>query len=143
MAIQTYAPGEVHVSFKGKTVTGFGDEIVSVKRNEMLFTTVVGADGEVTRVKNSNKTGEVKITVKQTSAANALLGAIVEKDEITGDQVGALMIKDNNGHTMWSGEGWLAGWPEAVDRGKDAKDQIWTIHCSAISFTFAERPTAA
>lgn len=140
---QTYAPGEVTVIFGGNIITGFGDEIVSTKRNEMLFSQTVGADGESTHVKNANRSGEVKITLKQTSAGNATLGAIVQKDEIDGDQIKSLMIKDNNGHVIAAGKGRLAGYPEAVDRGKDVKDQVWTIICPEIEYTFAAQPTAA
>lgn len=137
---QTYAPGEVVVTFLGNIITGFGDEIVSAKRNSPLFTQVVGADGEVTFVKSADKTGEVKVTVKQTSRANAILGAIVQADELAGLQQGPVMIADNNGHVIWAGIGRLAGWPEEVKRGKDAGDHVWTILCPEIRFEFAELP---
>ena len=139
--VQTYAPGEMVVGFIGRLVTGFGDEIVSCKRNSPLFTQVVGADGEVTHVKSADKTGEVSITVKQTSAANFILGSIVKADELLGGQIGPLMISDNNGHVFWSGMGRLAGYPEEVKRGKDAGDQVWKILCSHLEFEFSPLPT--
>jgi hypothetical protein len=141
--VQTYAPGETIVTFKGHLLSGFGDEIVNCKRNNPLFTLVIGADGEGTYVKSADKSGEVTITVKQTSGANAVLGAIVQLDEVVGLMIGPLMIVDNNGHTLWSGSGRLAGYPDTVDRGKDVKDQVWKVLCPVLDYEFSSLPTVA
>lgn len=139
MFVKTYSPGQTVVSFAGQILTGFGDEIVTCKRTEDVYETIIGADGEVARRKSSNKTGEVQITCKQTSKSNFLLGALLQADELLGGNVGALMIADNNGNAMWSGEGWIKGWPE-VKRGKDAVDHTWTIACGRLDFEFADLP---
>jgi hypothetical protein len=141
MFVRTYAPGRTIASFWGQLLTGFGDEIVTCKRTEDVFETVVGADGEVARRQSSNKTGEVQVTVKQTSAANAILSSLLRADELSGvSGVGPLLVKDNTGTTMWSGDGWLKGWPE-VKRSKDAVDHVWTIACSRLEFEFPALPT--
>src|SRR5574343_244689 len=96
--IQTYAPGEVIVTFMGQLLTGFGDDIFTAKRSTKTFEQRVGADGEVTHVKSADRTGEVKVTAKQTSAINAILGGIIQADELAGGMVGELLMADNNGH---------------------------------------------
>lgn len=140
MFVQTYSPGRMVVTFGGQILTGFGDEIVTCKRMAELFETVVGADGEVARRQSADMTGEVQITLKQTSGANALLAALLRADELTGVVVNEIMIADNNGNTVWAGEGWIKGWPE-VKRGKDAVDQVWTFACSRLDFEFPTLPT--
>lgn len=140
MFVQTYAPGRIVVSFGGQLLTGFGDEIVEVKRNTEVFETVVGADGEVARRQSADKTGEVKITLKQTSGANATLSALMRTDELTGATVAEIMIADNNGTVLWAGEGWIKGWPE-IKRGKETSDQVWTLACSHLEMEFPTLPT--
>ena len=111
---QTYAPGEVVVTFGASIITGFGDEIVSAKRNVPLNSMVVGADGESAFVRSADRTGEVKVTLKQTSMSNLTLSSIVQLDELVGGQVRPLMLADNNGNLLWAGEGRLAGYPEEI-----------------------------
>ena len=143
MAITTYAPGECSVSFLGQTLTGFGDEIVTVKREEETYTKVVGADGEVTYRKSANRSGEIMITVKQTSASMAVLGAIAQRDEIDGTRVGIVNVKDNNGHVFTWRNARLAGYPEDIGRGKEIKDHTWKILCDSLELEFAEQPSLA
>lgn len=140
MFVQTYAPGRTVVTYSGTIITGFGDEIVTCKRTTDVFEPVVGADGEVARRQSADKTGEVTITLKQTSGANATLEGFLRADELAGVSVGEVLVADNNGNVMWAGEGWIKGWPE-VKRSKDAVDHVWTISCSHLEFEFAALPT--
>jgi len=140
MYVQTYAPGLMVVTFGGQIITGFGDEIVTCKRNEDVYEPVVGADGEVARRQSANQTGEIQITLKQTSGGNATLGGLLALDELLGSQVHPILIVDNLGQTVHAGEGWIKGWPE-VKRGKEAEDHVWTISCSRLSFEFPALPT--
>lgn len=140
MFVKTYAPGKTIVTFLGQIVSGFGEEIVTCKRTEEVFKLETGADGEVSRRQTANKAGEVQIHCKMTSDANFKLGTILHTDKLVGQQIGPVMIQDNLGNTLWSGEGWIRGWPEAK-RAKDIGDQVWTIDCGELEFEFSPLPT--
>ena len=140
----TYAPGQVIVSFLGNILTGFGDEIVKVTPSgDGGFARVVGADGEVARRQSADETGEVTVTLKQTSGANATLQAIHSRDLLGAiPQVGPLMISDGNGNILWSAEAWIRTLPE-VTRGKDIGDVVWMFDCSGLKMELAELPSVA
>lgn len=140
----TYAPGQVVVSFLGNILTGFGDEIVKVTpSSEGGFTKVMGADGEVARRQSADESGEISVTLKQTSGSNATLQAIYARDQLgVVPQVGALLISDNNGNVLWSAEAWIRILPE-VTRAKEITDMVWIFDCSTLKMELAELPSVA
>jgi hypothetical protein len=140
----TYAPGQVVVSFLGNILTGFGDEIVKVTpSSEGGFTKVMGADGEVSRRQSADESGEIAVTLKQTSGSNSTLQAIYARDlRRVVPQVGPLLISDNNGNVLWSAEAWIRILPE-VTRSKEITDMVWTFDCSTLKMELSELPSVA
>lgn len=142
--VATYSPGQVIVTLTGTLgsaiVGGFHDEIVTAKREEPVFKKEVGADGEVSRRQSANKSGEVTITTKQNSGSNAILGEMLRQDEMLGQQIFALLIADNVGHELWTGQAWIQGWPE-IKRAKDEQPVVWTLDCAELEPHFAPTPS--
>jgi len=140
MFVKTYAPGKSIVTFLGRILSGFGDEIVTVKRAEDVFKKEVGADGEVSRRQSADRSGEIQITCKMTSDTNHKLEAILRLDELVGQQIGPALIADNLGNEEFTGQAWIRGWPE-VKLGKDITDRVWTLDCSKLDMVFSPLPT--
>jgi hypothetical protein len=125
--VYTYSPEDVSVSIGSIIVSGYSEgTFVTVEREEDSFTKVVGADGEVTRSKNANKSGTLTLTLKGSSASNDLLSALASKDEIDGSGVAAVMVKDNSGTTVCAGKGWIRKKP-AAEFAKEVGDREWTL----------------
>lgn len=126
MAIKTYNPKRVVVSFLGQTLTGFAPgTFIRVEYDEDAFSKYTGADGESARVQNANEGGNATCTLMQTSQSNDTLSALAIADRASGTAVGPFMVKDLSGTTLClSPNAWvkkIAG----LERGKEATDSAW------------------
>lgn len=132
----TFDPAQVLVSFHGYQLSGFADgTFIQASRTTDSFSKVVGADGEVARVKSADDSGQIKFTVLQTSAANDVLSSELAKDELNGTNIGAVFVKDLRGNTLISGdEAWLVK-PADVSLGKDLAEREWTIDVAHMAVT--------
>ena len=126
--MKTYDPSKLSVIVGGFIISGFAeDSLVTVGRREDTFTLTMGADGEGTRSKTNDKSGDVKITLMQTSASNAILTAYAKADELQNAGVFSLLIKDDSGSSIYSAEqAWVVKPPEA-EFGKAATTREWSI----------------
>lgn len=133
MALNNYDPTRVTLSFKGVLITGFAaDTFILAERAEDTFSTDVGAQGDVTRIRSRNKTGSVTVTLMAGSPTNDRLSAIIAEDELVGTGYGAMLMKDLNGTTLCSSAfAWLRR-PANVERGSGASNVEWVIDCERL-----------
>lgn len=129
-----YDPNEVTVTVCGIPISGgyADDTFVEVDQDTDDFTDVAGVDGDVTRSKTNDHRATITITLMQSSEANALLSALsnIDKKASNGAGVGPLLIKDNQGTTLFAGEkSWIAKAPTA-SFGKQAGPRAWKIRCA-------------
>lgn len=124
----TLDPKKVIISFLGNIITGFADgEFITVERDADAFTKYVGADGQVARARNNNKSATVTITLAQGSPSNAVLSAAARLDELAGTGVGEFLMKDLGGATMWRApNSWIRKLP-ATPMGKEIGTRQWVI----------------
>lgn len=138
----SYDPAQVAVIFLGTPLHGFIDGVfIKWSRNEDAFKLQVGADGEVARVRNRNRSGTLAITLQQTSLSNDVLSAAAALDELGTGGVGALLIKDLNGTTLIST---LAAWVKKVpegELGKELGQREWVLECGALTIFAGGNPT--
>jgi len=133
--VQTYSPGDCSIIFDGNEMVGFADgTFVVVEREEDSFTKVTGADGEVSRTKNANRSGTVTITLKQTSDSNRILLGLLATDEDDGSGVAELSVKDNLTYKAFSSEAWIQK-PPNMELGKEQSDREWVFGVADIKFT--------
>lgn len=64
---RTYDPNDVSVIVASVYLTGFGDDVVTVSKDEDNFTVSVGAQGDVVRSKVNNPLGTITVTLQATS----------------------------------------------------------------------------
>ena len=137
MAVKTYDPREVIVTFGGIPLTGFADgTFITVSRASERFTKAVGADGEVARSRNNDNTHEVTLTLIQTSPSNNYLSIIARVDKIMNMGVKALSITDLSGSTLffWN-EAWINNDPD-VEFNKEIGDRAWVFNTGQVKEDF-------
>jgi hypothetical protein len=127
-AVKSYTGAEVSITIAGITITGTGDgTFLTISRNNPAFTDGTGTDGEGWRAKSTDKSGTAVITVLQTSQANDLLSALAAADEATGDGVGALLVKDLSGRSLFSAEtAWIEKYADS-EFARDKSEREWTL----------------
>ena len=128
MALRTYDPKQVQVIFGGVPIGGFADgTFINIMRSNDAFTKHSGADGDLTRVKQNDSSGEATITLAQSSASNDYLSGVALADEASNDGVLPLLIKDLSGtSTFVSGFAWIRKTPDA-SFGKDIENREWVL----------------
>jgi len=117
--------------FSGVQIQGFADgEYAVIEQMTEAFTEVVGTDGEVARSKTNDRRVKVTLKLLQTSAANAQLSAIHQRDlnSPNGAGVGTFSMVDLFGGSLCEGDqAWIVKYPDSsLDRS--AKSRDWEIH---------------
>lgn len=133
MATRTYDPGEHLCSFLAVPLSAWGtDTFIMASRAEDAFSMTVGAGGEVARNRNRNRTGSVTVTLLASSPENDLLSAIAVADELRGEGVGPLFVKDRLGTTLVHAENaWIRKMPD-LERAKETGQIEWVFDCAVL-----------
>jgi hypothetical protein len=125
---ETYDPRATLLAIGGNIISGFADgSFISAKRNEDTWSLVVGAFGEVTRVRNRNTSGELTFTLQASSPSNDILSALIAVDELTGTGIVPCLLKDLLGTMLVSGERTFLKKPADVEVSKDLPNREWTL----------------
>lgn len=133
MAVDTYAPEKVAIIFGGAIMSGYADgTFVNIERNTETFQTVVGADGESTRVKSADQSGKVTITLKQSSDSNDILSGFEAADAASLQGYLPLLVKDANGRSLYAAENAWIEKPADAEFGKDLNTREWVIQCDKL-----------
>lgn len=126
-------PGQLVATFDGNPISGFADgTMVKAARKTDTFSIVVGTQGDITRVRSQDKSGEVTFTLQQGSDSNDYLMSVLLLDERFGLSTGPLMIKDLNGTTIITAtRAWLKR-PADSEFGKDLASREWVFECAEL-----------
>lgn len=136
MPVVTYDPTQVIVTVNGSTLSGFVDgTFVAVERAVETFSKVVGAYGEVARVKSADRSGTMTLTLMQSSNSNLVLNALANQDEQSSTGVVPIQVKDlsTNG-AVFAAEGWIKGKPK-VEWGKEMSNREWVFELASVAIT--------
>ncbi len=133
MPVSSYDPGKVAVIIGAKILSGFSDDSqVSIERMTATFNESVGADGHVTRSASRDYRGTVTVTLMQSSPSNDDLTALALADEINGQGMFPLIIRDASGRTICSGD---AAWVTQIascDFSRSITNRTWTIRVATL-----------
>lgn len=131
--LYSYDPAEVAVIFAGKIIEGYADgTFVNISRAEDSFVLKVGADGQATRAKTNNRSGEVVLTLAQGSPSNDFLSAAILADEESGAGAGPLLVRDGSGRTVVSAATAWVRKPADASFGKEPTDRTWSFQTNAL-----------
>lgn len=141
MSVRSYDPGLVILTVGGVPINGFADgTFISVERSEDSFTKVSGADGIVSRARSRDKSGEITITLAQTSPSNDVLTALNSVDETTGAGVVPVLCKDLSGRSvLFSAFAWIRK-PAGAAFAKEILDREWIMDCADLDMNVAGNP---
>ncbi len=131
MAFYNYNPKEVSIVVGGVDIRGYGDgDFVSISFDEDGFTTVSGADGDISRSLNPSTLATVTITLLGGSPSNDVLSGLHIVDRSTGLGTFPLFVKDNSGRSLFiSDAAWVTKFAD-LTKGKEASTVEWTIQAA-------------
>jgi hypothetical protein len=133
MAVRTYDPASVIITIGGVPMSGFTDgTFLEITRDEAMWSKIVGADGYVTRGKTNNFSGNLTLTLKQSSPSNDVLSGFAAVDELTNSGIVPVLIKDLSGtSTYFSGQGWIQQYPNSTF-AKEITDRQWVVQLATL-----------
>ena len=134
MALRTYDPKKVIIVIGGYPMGGFADgEFVNVIRSGDAFSKSVGADGDTTRVKSNDKSGEMTLTLSQTSPSNDVLSGISRADELGNAGVVPVKVKDLSGRSEFvSAFAWIRKIADSPN-GKEISNIEWVLDLTDVT----------
>ncbi len=134
MAIRTYDPKNVIVTLinaagVSHVVGGFADGVgVKVSRKNDMWDLSTGMDGDTSRVKKNDKSGEMTITLAQTSPSNDFLSAMAENDTVDGDLATVNITDAVTGSVYTSVSAWVRKHAD-TEYGKEISNREWILDC--------------
>ena len=131
MALYTYSPKQVSIVVNGVDIRGYGDsDFLSISFDEDAVTTVVGADGDISRSMNPSTLATAVITLLAESPSNDILSGLHITDRATGLGTFAFFAKDNSGRDLFvSDASWVMKFAD-INKGKENGTREWTIQCA-------------
>jgi len=110
----------------GAPISGFGENTMfKFTKNAPFYKNKRGVDGEVSRSRILDNSWMLEVTLMSTSQSNQLLWGLALSEAYT-----FVNIEDLNGLTLFTAEqAWIEE-PPPVERGADAKEQVWKIFCA-------------
>lgn len=132
--VLTYDPKKNIIIYGGRQLTGFAeDDMITIKPLGDGMQIYSGADGEVGRSVDPNRTFEVKVSLATSSKSNDYLSECYNKDRRTGSYMLPLTIKDLSGTTLFfAKQAWVQNFPESK-RGRNIDNQDWTFNTGQVN----------
>ena len=102
MGMKQYDPKGVTISWNGINLNEgiAAGTFILASRTSRNWAIVIGGDGEATRVRLNDKSGTVTVTLRQGSASNLALQAILDGDQLLGSALGGLLANDTQGLSL-------------------------------------------
>ena len=132
--VLTYDPKKNIIIYGGRQLTGFAeDDMITIKPLGDGMQIYSGADGEVGRSVDPNRTFEVKVSLATSSKSNDYLSECYNKDRRTGSYMLPLTIKDLSGSTLFfAKQAWVQNFPDSK-RGRKIDNQDWTFNTGQVN----------
>lgn len=134
LSLGTYDPTEQDVIFNGVLIDGFAPgTFVKVSRNEDGWSFQPSNSGGGARSRNPNRSGRFEFTLLAASPSNAVLSAFADADELTGEGVGEVLVKDRSTSAAkcQAQNGWIVKYPD-YERAKETGEITWIIESDSI-----------
>jgi hypothetical protein len=126
--MKTYDPKLNTLIVGGFPITGFADgSFIRVRRNNDMWSLTVGADGEGTRTKSNDKSGQIEIELSQSSLSNQFLSNLALADELENAGVVPVLMKDGSGASIHAAEQMYVKKVPDAEYGKEATTRVWIL----------------
>lgn len=132
--VRTFDPSMTVLTVNAVPIGGYADGTgIKVSRSNDTFTKVTGMDGATSRVKSSDRSGEITITLAQTSPSNDLLSALAALDEAQNEGVVPVVISDLSGRSVYAtAYAWIRK-PADAEFGNKLSDRSWVLDCANLN----------
>jgi hypothetical protein len=126
--LKQFDPGQFLINWSGIPFGGYAEgTMAKLVKNKPDYTMKPGSTGEQLVVFNRDKSGYLEVHLLQSSSTNDALSAKRKIALAGGPFTGALLVRDLNGTTEFSGEQcFLESIPES-EWGDEGKDRVWKI----------------
>ena len=134
MALKVYDPNQVGVIVGVSPMQGFAeDSMVTIDMEDSQYNLATDINGDPTRFKSNKSIAKITLRLTQSSPSNDILSALVELDRINNSGVFPLMIKDNNGSSLFTSTAAYIEQVPSVDFGNENKNREWVIVATNVS----------
>lgn len=117
MLFSKYNAKDTTVTVNGVNITGFGEDMLTIEKDEELFTTSVGAQGDVVKSEINNPLGSATLTVQVTSPQYAYLISLAKQSDPFPFWYTNKSLGERSGGTMAN----IKNYP-SIDRGSEAEE---------------------
>lgn len=125
--VKTYDPKLVTITFGGIIFFDFPDGDFVEFSSDDAFESIRGADGSEERVNKNVFSGDLTLTLKQTSRTNDDLTQVLNADKLLNNGIRPLQIKDLRGTTLlFSPRAWIMKTPD-FSLGDSLNTRGWTF----------------
>ncbi len=132
--VSVYDPLEVSVVINGNTLTGLAESMIEAEQMEDNFMEYVGALGEVSIAENANKTGTIKLTLKNTSPSLAMMNNLANRRTL--DAFVPVSINDTNtAGAVISGTQCRVRKPATYNAGKEVEEVEFELFVADFLYT--------
>lgn len=129
--VKTYDPQNVTVIIGGIYLTGFGEDMLEVEKDEDNYGVRVGAQGDVVRTKVNNPLATITVTLLSTSPQVAYMDSLGKSGKIV--PVSIIHAGDTK-ETVTSEKAFIKK-PATRTYGNEAEDREYEIQCLDIDFS--------
>ena len=130
MGIANYCPDDVTCLIWGKLVVdGYVDgTFIDIEKDVQPSTAVRTPDGTVARVKNTDNTYTIRMTLHNGSTANEVLTKLWQVDDLTGGRFKfPMFVKDHSGTDLFfSTSTWIES-PPTLSKSASVDGRTWTF----------------
>lgn len=120
--MQSYNAKDCTVTVNNVYITGLGEDMVTGAKDEELFSTAVGAQGDVVVNEINNPLGTITLTVQATSPQKDMLLSLAK----SGQTFPIWVINKSIGERFGGNEARFKNYPELVN-GAEAEDREFEI----------------
>ena len=115
-------------------MNGFAeDSMITIDMEDPQYVVSTDISGAPTRFKVNKSIAKVTIRLTQTSPSNDLLSSYVEADRISNAGVFPLMIKDNNGTSLFTSTAAFIEQVPSMEFANENKNREWVIKATNVT----------
>ena len=117
MLFAKYNAKDTTVTIDNVNITGFGEDMLTIEKDEELFSTSVGAQGDVVKSEINNSLGTATLTIQVTSPQYSKLIQLAKQSDPFPFWYTNKSLGERSGGTMAN----IKNYPE-ISRGSEAED---------------------
>lgn len=117
MLFAKYNAKDTTVTIDNVNITGFGEDMLTIEKDEELFSTSVGAQGDVVKSEINNSLGTATLTIQVTSPQYTKLIQLAKQSDPFPFWYTNKSLGERSGGTMAN----IKNYPE-ISRGSEAED---------------------